>query len=231
MAVLSKGYCLCVYNKMRVDKNMKLLSRQSRAFVTVAHIVACFALVFPLASCSDNETEVVAGYEDIANLPTLYTRDVVTLISDSGITRYRIEAPSWYMYDNASDPYWYFPNGLKVEQFDTLFATETFIQGDTAIYYKKRQLWQLDRNVHIENAEGRVFDTQQLFWDQKERKIYSDSAICITSEEEVIEGIGFVSNEQISKYAILQTKGIFTVKQDTVPKDSVDADTELLVNE
>ena len=135
------------------------------------------------------------------------------------------------MYDNADEPYWYFPEGLKVEQFDTLFAIETFIQGDTAIYYKNRQLWRLDRNVHIENAEGRIFDTQQLFWDQKDRKIYSDSAIRITSEEEIIEGTGFVSNEQITKYAILQTSGIFTVKPDTVQRDSAVVDAELIDNE
>lgn len=193
----------------------------------VCAVAVCLCFLVLSVSCSDGETDVVDGYEDISELPTLYTRDVVTLISDSGVTRYRIEAPSWYMYDNTPEPYWYFPDGLKVEQFDTLFVTETFIQGDTATYYKNRQLWQLDRNVHIENAEGRVFDTQQLFWDQKERKIYSDSAIRITSEGEIIEGLGFVSNEQITKYAILQTKGIFTVKTDTVRRDSVTVDTEL----
>ena len=99
------------------------------------------------------------------------------------------------------------------------------IEGDTAIYYKKPQLWRLDGNVHIENVEGKKFDTQQLFWDQKSRQIYSDSAIRIMDGEEVIEGVGFRSNEQITKYVILRTTGIFTIERDTVQPDTMAVDT------
>ena len=38
--------------------------------------------------------EVSAG-----DVPTMMTRNVETLISDSGVTRYRINTPLWYMYD------------------------------------------------------------------------------------------------------------------------------------
>lgn len=177
---------------------------------------AMVALMGFVVACSNTKTEVAQGYENVDSLPTLYTRDVLSLISDSGITRYRIEAPTWYMYDNAEEPYWYFPDGIKVERFDTLFQTEALVLSDTATYYEDRQLWQLDRNVHIENFEGRIFDTQQLFWDQHRRIIYSDSAIRITTDDEVIEGVGFLSNEQLTKYSILRTSGIFTVERDSV---------------
>ena len=202
-------------NKARNRTSLELMAR-------AMSVVMCCALL--LAACSDAKTEVAEGYDNTDSLPTLYTRDVKTLISDSGVTRYRIVAAAWYMYDNAADPYWYFPEGLRVEQFDTLYAVETYIVGDTATYYKDRKLWRLDRNVHIENAEGRIFDTQQLFWDQKTRRIYSDSAIRITSADEIIEGVGFVSNEQITKYSILHTSGIFSVKRDTVAADTVATD-------
>lgn len=181
----------------------------------VASLLVCVSII--LSACSGKKTEVAQGYENVDTLPSMYTRDVNTLISDSGVTRYRIEAPVWYMYENDTvEPYWYFPEGIYVEQFDTTFAPETIIKGDTAIFYKNRQLWQLDKNVHIENIEGRKFDTQQLLWDQRARKIYSDSVIRITTGEEVIVGEGFVSNEQVTRYTILRTTGIFTLKRDTV---------------
>ena len=66
---------------------------------------------------------------------------------------------------------------------------------------------------------------QQLFWDQGAREIYSDSAIRIVDGEEVIEGIGFKSNEQITKYVILKTTGIFTVERQSVQPDTVASDT------
>lgn len=193
------------------------------AFASRLHFWAALAAVALTASCGKPETDVVEGYDNIDSLPSLYTRDVVSLISDSGITRYRIETPVWYMYDNADEPYWYFPEGIKVERFDTLFRTEALVLSDTATYYEERQLWQLDRNVHIENIEGRIFDTQQLFWDQNRRIIYSDSAIRITTDEEIIEGTGFLSNEQMTKYTIQRTSGIFTVERDTAATDTTDS--------
>ena len=91
--------------------------------------------------------------------------------------------------------------------------------------YKKPQIWQLDGNVHIENIEGKKFYTQQLFWDQAAREIYSDSAIQIIDGEEVIEGVGFRSNEQITKYVILRTTGIFTVERQQEQPDTTSLDT------
>ena len=190
-------------------------------WVTRISSVALCCIIL-LAACSEAKTEVAEGYDNVDSMPSLYTRDVNTLISDSGVTRYRIEAAVWYMYEGEAmeDPYWYFPEGIYVEQFDTLFATETMIKGDTAIYHKKQQIWRLDGNVHIENVEGKKFDTQQLFWNQKSREIYSDSAIRITDGEEVIEGVGFRSNEQITKYVILRTTGIFTFERNVQHQDS-----------
>lgn len=184
-----------------------------------ASILLCAAILF--AACSGKKSEISVDAVDVSAMPSLYTKDVNTLISDSGITRYRIEAKEWYMYDTDGDSaYWYFPQGIYVEQFDSTFTPETIIKGDTATYYETRQIWRLDKNVHIENIEGRKFDTQQLFWDQKKRVIYSDSAIRITTDKEVIEGLGFVSNEQITKYTIQRTTGIFTVERDTTRHDS-----------
>lgn len=178
-------------------------------------VVLC--ATFLLVACSGKKTEVAQGYHNVDSMPSLYTRDVNTLISDSGVTRYRIEAAVWYMYENNEDSaYWYFPEGIYVEQFDSCFVAETMIKGDTAWYHKPQQLWQLNGNVHIENIDGRKFDTPQLFWSQKGRRIYSDSPIRITSDEEVIEGVGFESNEQVTKYTILRTTGIFTVERDTL---------------
>ena len=82
----------------------------------------------------------------------------------------------------------------------------------------------MNGNVHIENIDGTIFDTQQLYWDQQTRLIYSDSAIRIIDGEEVIEGVGFKSNEQITQYVILRTTGIFTIERNALPPDTIVAD-------
>ncbi len=185
-----------------------------------------FFIAFPVvwSACSGSKNEVVKGFDNAAEVPTLRTLGVETLISDSGITRYRIKAPEWLIYENAKEPYWFFPQGLYVEKFDSVFATEALIQGDTATYFKNKQLWRLDKNVRIENTKDEVFLTSQIFWDQRKREIYSDSFIHIETPDEVIEGYGFTSNEQMTRYVIRRTSGIFPIKRDSVPADSLQGD-------
>ena len=51
-------------------------------------------------------------------MPVLEAEEVSTLISDSGIIRYRIEAAKWLVYDKADTPYWEFPEGVYLEKFN-----------------------------------------------------------------------------------------------------------------
>lgn len=193
-----------------------------RWFMRVSRWGLVLFVAFPVlwSACSGSKNEMVKGFDDATEVPTLRTLDVETLISDSGITRYRIKAPEWLIYENAKEPYWYFPRGLHVEKFDSVFATEALIQGDTATYFKTKQLWRLDKNVRIENIKEEVFLTSQIFWDQRKREIYSDSFIHIETPDEVIEGYGFTSNEQMTRYRIRRTSGIFPIKRDSVASDS-----------
>ena len=188
---------------------------RNKAFagIYVALSVAVYVSVF-FSSCEKKiKNEVVKGFTDIKKVPTLRTLDVTTMISDSGITRYKIVAKEWLMFENADEPYWYFPQGIYVEQFDSLFKTEAFIIGDTAIYHKNKQLWELNGNVRMENVKDEIFLTQQLFWNQRKQEIYSDSDIHIQRVDKIIEGKGFVSNESMTRYTIKQTNGIFPMKE------------------
>ena len=63
--------------------------------------------------------------------PTLHSEDVKTLISDSGVTKYRITAKVWEVFDKTVSPYWYFPEKIYVEKFDSLYNTDrkSVVQG------------------------------------------------------------------------------------------------------
>ena len=66
-----------------------------------------------LSACSKKEVRHRAGaIADRAAMPALEGMDVTTLISDSGVTRYRIKAKRWLVFDKADTPYWEFPEGI-----------------------------------------------------------------------------------------------------------------------
>lgn len=176
-------------------------------------VVALMALCHISVSCGEEEKEMVAGKVDPEHTPTMSTTDVLTLISDSGIVRYRIIAPLWLMYEEATEPNWRFPEGLKLEKFDNKLKVEASIESDSATYFKDRQLWRLDGYVDIKNLQGEKFLTQQLYWDQRRQKVYSDSFIHIERSGRVIEGYGFESNETMTDYHVLRVSGIFPSSQ------------------
>ncbi|MPM10940.1 hypothetical protein SDC9_57277 [bioreactor metagenome] len=63
------------------------------------------------------------------------------------------------------------------------------------------------------NIKGELFETEQLFWEQKSEKIYSDSLIKITQEDYIIIGKGFESNQEMTKYQVKQTQGVIPVNE------------------
>ncbi len=197
--------------------------------ITTTLAVVVMLLLFS-ASCGKEHKEVVEVEFDPDKTYTMKATDVSSLISDSGITRYRLRAKEWQIYGKAAEPHWYFPDGIYVEKFDTLFRTEASIKADTAYYYDKKGLWELIGNVEVESLQGEHFETSQLFWDQKEEKVYSDKYIRIEQEDKIITGIGFESNQDMTQYKIFDSQGVFPVSEapaDTSrvePEDSIRAD-------
>ena len=163
--------------------------------ITTTFVVVVMLLLFS-ASCSKEHKEVVDVEFDPDKTYTMKATDVSSLISDSGITRYRLKAKEWQIYGKAAEPHWYFPEGIYVEKFDTLFQTEARIKADTAYYFDKK---------------GQHFETSQLFWDQKQEKVYSDKFMRIEQEDKIITGIGFESNQDMTQYKIFNSQGIFPV--------------------
>ncbi|MDR0873869.1 MAG: LPS export ABC transporter periplasmic protein LptC [Prevotellaceae bacterium] len=168
---------------------------------------------FFLLSCSENDKNTIQSFPDRASVPVLRTTDIVTMVSDSGVTRYRISAAEWAIYDKAEPPYWDFPKGVLFERFDNNLKTDANMSSDTAVYYTNSELWELTGNVRATNLSGEVFETQKLFWNQKEERIYSDAPISITQKDKKINGTGFESNQTLSKYTITKVTGIFPIEE------------------
>lgn len=182
-------------------------------------------LIVAFISCKEERKIDVLSGIDLKSTPTMKTENVYTLISDSGITQYRIKSPIWYVYDEIDTPIWRFPKGLFLEKFDKNFKVISSVACDSATYFKRSQLWRLDGNVEMHNDQKDLFLTQQLFWDQRERKVFSDSFIHIERADRIIEGLGFTSNDKLTIYNIHRPTGIFPVDKDKMGPNSSSGNT------
>ena len=172
------------------------------------------ALVILCASCHRETIGHATATLPREQVPGLVTDSVVTLISDSGITRDRIETPHWLVYDRTDTPYQEFPKGIYMEQFDEDLTVKASLKANYAHYNEVAQVWTLRGEVHALNRQGEEFDSPEMKWDQQTHRVYSDTSIHITREKSIIEGVGFESNEEMSKYTILNPTGVFPIKEE-----------------
>ena len=189
--------------------------------ITAAFLAAVMFVLFP--ACSGKDKKLAEAIAENDTLPSMKSLGVTTLISDSGITRYKIVAEEWSIFDKKDPPYWAFEKGVYLEKFDTLFRVDASIKADTAYYHEKKKLWELRGHVQILSQRGDRFQTDLLFWDEKKEKVYSDKYIQIEQEDKLIRGYGFESNQNLTEYEIKNTTGIFTI-EDTQANDSLKTD-------
>ncbi len=188
------------------------------------HILIAVSLVLGIclgSGCSNGGKDQPALIPEGEAVPDMVTHEVSMLISDSGVIRYRAVTPTWIRYsEGVSEPYQYFPDGIRFETVDSLFeATETIL-ADTAYNWEDRQLWHLIKNVHVTSIQGEKFDTDELYWNMRTHQVYSDTFIHIERADNIIEGYGFTSTDDFAKYEIRQTSGIFPVKDEPVQNDT-----------
>lgn len=188
----------------------RFLCKTNKYGITTTFAVVVMLLLF-MASCGKENKEVVEVTFDPENTYTLRTTDVSSLISDSGITRYRMNAKEWLVFGKAREPYSYFPQGVYVEKFDSLFNVEARVKADTAYYWDKKGLYKLIGHVSILSQEGKKLDTSILYFDQKEDQIYTDEYFELEEGDKIITGIGFKSNQNMTKYKIFNSQGTFPV--------------------
>ncbi|MFQ8804780.1 MAG: hypothetical protein ACLR8Y_06205 [Alistipes indistinctus] len=89
------------------------------------------------------------------------------------------------------------------------------------MFLENQQLWEAKGNVVATNAQGQKLETEQLFWNQKSKRIYSNVDSKVTQKDGVILGEGFESDEQFQDFIFRRPKGKVAV--DTAPKERADS--------
>ena len=102
-----------------------------------------------IAACDEQKAHTAPAIYDRDSVSMMTSYGVNTLISDSGIIKYRIVAEEWEVNQNRQPSRWIFEKGLFLEQFDLAMHVQSYIQCDTAYYFDMLRLWELRGRVRI----------------------------------------------------------------------------------
>lgn len=178
-----------------------------------------------LFSCGEKEPEATVPVE---TLMTEYSDSLSIIMSRNGRRSYHFTTPLLEGYTLAREPYREFRKGVKITTYkdDSLTSVDAVLTANYAIYYEDRELWEAKGNVVVRKSDGKTLYTQQLFWNARTDKVYSnvDSKIVQNNGRDVFIGEGFESDASFKEWRFRRMKGRMEVevkpRQDSTAVDA-----------
>ena len=167
-------------------------------------IVGSATLLF---SC---DSKPAATVYDTETLMTESSENRTITMMENGARSYTFTAPLIEGYSLAKNPYKEFRRGVKMTTYtsDSLSLVDVILTANYAIFYEKQELWEAKGNVVVikhnrKDGDTTVTDltevyTQQLFWNAKTKKIYSNVDTKILQADALHIGVGFEADDDLS---------------------------------
>lgn len=78
---------------------------------SITIVLGAMVMLLLFSSCSGKKKELGDAITERDSMAVMDTRGVTTLVSDSGVTRYRINTEEWLVFDRKNPPYWALKRG------------------------------------------------------------------------------------------------------------------------
>ncbi|MCH8554029.1 MAG: LPS export ABC transporter periplasmic protein LptC [Schleiferiaceae bacterium] len=182
-----------VFNVLAFKKNIAVL-------VTVMFFLCL------LVSCVNDPEEVKkATVEDES--PLEIQENVRLTYTDSGMVKLILEADRAENFGHTEEPTLVFPEGIFVRFFNEEGEEDSQITSEYAIRYVNKKLWKARGDVVVLNSKGEKLNTEELFWDEEKEIIYSNVFVKMTTEDQIIMGEGFESDQNFTNAEVKKVTG------------------------
>ncbi len=179
---------------------------------------ACMKLLILLVSvlaflaCSEGGMDLKA-LENTSDVVVQRAEDVEILYSDSAQLLVKIAGPVLLDYVDRFEPKTEFPNGVKVDFYDENEKVKSTLIANYGLRLTKEDKTIARDSVVLTTVDSERMETEELIWDEKTAKIYSNKFCVIHKEDEIIQGYGFESNEDFSESKIRKVTGRIKIKK------------------
>lgn len=185
--------------------------RQAK-YLLFLFIAAGLAVTALLSACTNDLKKIQEISQKVVNSPADTTRGVDIIYSDSAIVKAHVFAPLMLEYEANSVSRKVMPKGIKIIFYDNQRQEQGTITADTAYYLQTQQMIKLRKNVVLTSAKGDVFQSDELDWDQFNKKITSTKPVDIAmANGNKGHGSSLVTNESLSPITIENQTGLIYV--------------------
>lgn len=179
---------------------------------SVLCLPALLVCMLSLSSCENslNDIKKISSKEE--DKPISISKGVDIIYSDSAKVKAHLTTPLMIESDNTFQE---MPKGVKIIFYDDDLKEKGNIVSDYAIRREKDNIIEFRKNVVATNTRGETFKSDELIYDQTNKKLYSNKPVQITmANGNVMNGTNFSSNETLYPWQMNQSSGTFHVTDD-----------------
>ncbi len=184
-------------------------------FASTLCVVSCVFLLF-IASCK-NDLKKIHQTIDKSILNTEHADSVTIFYSKEGITKAQLFAKTFNHVQDAKPPYIEMKNGLRVLFYNDSLVVQSTLYAKYGKYFEQNGNVLVRDSVVVCNIKKEQLNTEELVWNEKLQKFYTQKFVKITTPTQIIYGDGLESNQNFSDYTILNVKGIIGVNKSALP--------------
>jgi LPS export ABC transporter protein LptC len=163
------------------------------------------------AACGNGTEPRITAANPLADSADQVMFGVSTMITNQGVMRAQLRADTAYFFDGSTR--------VVVRHERTTFFTNAgeqnaVLTSEDGMYNMSTGLMEATKNVVVVTTDGKRLETSQLQYDQRTNLVTGDSAFVLTQPSGRLQGIGFISDPNLTNLRVKQVKtggGTFTL--------------------
>jgi len=176
--------------------------------------IIILSLVLTVLACQPEEKQTTTTHYQY-NTEIEQAKNVEILYSEEGKVRVKIEAPILVRH-NTKDPYSEFPDGIKGEFYNDNLQPTSYLKACYATKKERQNEVHIYEDIEVLTTKGDMILTEKLIWQEKSKRIFSDTIVTIITKTEEITGTSFEATQDFSEYTIRNISGIKRVDKNQI---------------
>lgn len=177
------------------------------------------ALLF--LSCSDTDTKPLG--EINRNFADRTIQNAFLVRKDSGKVRMELRSPLIEEFTMIDSPYTIMKKGLNVKFWNSTNPKPNFLKADWAKIKSKINFYEGKGNVEMINNDGDTLRTNHIFWDNKNRRIFTKDTVTIKRIDGTINisNNGLEATEDFKEFTFFANHGVIVFDQNKAKESKV----------
>lgn len=165
-------------------------------------------LLFIAIGC--NELNETPNMSDNRDFPSRTLKNAKVVFKDSGFIKIDLRSPLIEEYGMVDTPYTLFPKGINLNYFNKNIDSPGYLRADWVKMIEMKGYYEGRGNVVLISEQGDTLKTDKLFWNSKDRRVYTKDTVYIVTKlgDSIQANNGLEAKDDLTEYTLFNNRGV-----------------------